>query len=116
MPTIVLKFFFILNTLSFCLCYPQKIYLLFYFFNQLINFVSVGVVVRSLTIVYIELLMKILGDVLEESRHIAFYSLWVTSALKFHGQMLKQRAPSILSILNTLQKSLANNYENLDKM
>ncbi|MCL4119825.1 UNVERIFIED_CONTAM: hypothetical protein GTU68_053217, partial [Idotea baltica] len=77
---------------------------------------SVSVVVDSLTQLYVESLIKILPGLLESSPHVGFYSLWVTTLVTKHGQLLKSRAPSIMSELSGLQKALTNHYDNLGKV
>ncbi|RXG71183.1 Periodic tryptophan protein 2-like protein [Armadillidium vulgare] len=77
---------------------------------------SVSIVVDSLSQVYVELLLKFLPEMLENSRHIGLYSHWTSSLVTKHGQTLKERAPLITPTLCALQKALTNHYDNLSKV
>lgn len=76
----------------------------------------VEIVVDTLAMLYVQSLIKLLPSLLETSRHLGFYAVWVNTVLVKHGQKLKERAPEIISELSHLQKALTTHHDNLSKV
>lgn len=76
----------------------------------------VTLVVNDLVQLYVESLLQFVAESLETTPHVGLYSRWATELVTRHGQVLKTRAPQIMSTLNALQKSLSNHHTNLSKV
>lgn len=77
---------------------------------------AVTLVVNDLVQLYVESLLQFVAESLETTPHVGLYSRWATELVTRHGQVLKTRAPQIMSTLNALQKSLSNHHTNLSKV
>ncbi|XP_066947733.1 periodic tryptophan protein 2 homolog [Macrobrachium rosenbergii] len=77
---------------------------------------AVKVVISDLGQIYVEGVLKFLAEILEASPHVGLYAKWASLLVAHHGQKLKTRAPQIMSILNSLQRSLTTHHTNLSKV
>lgn len=73
-------------------------------------------VVDSLSDVYIDKLMSFISTQIEKSAHLEFYLIWSQTILYKHGNRIKQRASSKMSILCNFEKSLTKKSEDLGKL
>ncbi|XP_068210032.1 periodic tryptophan protein 2 homolog [Palaemon carinicauda] len=77
---------------------------------------AVKFVINDLGQIYVEGVLKFLAEIMETSPHIGLYAKWASMLVTSHGQNLKTRAPEIMTILNSLQKSLTTHHTNLSKV
>nr|XP_022904182.1 periodic tryptophan protein 2 homolog [Onthophagus taurus] len=75
---------------------------------------DVELVITNLGEKYIERLLIILANALDNSRHLEFYLLWAQSILTYHGPGIKsqQNMPALIAI----QKSLTRKFSQLSKI
>lgn len=78
-------------------------------FQDILLFVTVNLVAASLPDIYLDKLLKFIGIILESTRHIEFYLLWIQSLVT-----TKKQLP--MPILLLLQKNLSTKYNELAKM
>ncbi|XP_059484543.1 periodic tryptophan protein 2 homolog [Neocloeon triangulifer] len=71
---------------------------------------------RTMPIVYAERVLKFAGLVLENTRHLEFYLLWVEHLLTSHGQHLRQTSAQSMPLLLTIEKSVNRRHEDLSKL
>lgn len=81
-----------------------------------IPYLSIELIAGSIPDVYVDKLLAFISTQLEKSAHLEFYITWSQFLLYKHGNQLKQRAVSKMSILCNLEKSLTKKYEDLTKM
>lgn len=79
-------------------------------------YLSIDMVVDSLSDVYVDKLMSFIANQIEKSPHLEFYLIWSQTILYKHGNRIKQRAFSKLSVLCNLEKALTKKFEDLGKM
>ncbi|KAF5295110.1 hypothetical protein FQA39_LY13261 [Lamprigera yunnana] len=79
-----------------------------------IPYKDVELIISNLSIQYVERLLHILANFLDNSRHLEYYLHWVESLFTLHGSSIKAQMnmPAILA----LQKSLTRKYEQLAKL
>lgn len=77
---------------------------------------TIDIVVNSLSDVYVDKLLAFVANQIEKSAHLEFYLTWSQTILYKHGNRIKQRAASRLSILCNLEKALTKKAEDLGKM
>ncbi|XP_064489953.1 periodic tryptophan protein 2 homolog [Ornithodoros turicata] len=77
---------------------------------------NIELLCRALPQVYVERLLGFLGVQLESRPHIQFYMTWITTLLKQHGEMLKERSPSVMAMLRTLVKNITLRHKELAKI
>jgi periodic tryptophan protein 2 len=75
--------------------------------------VAVEITVRSLPEVYMERTLKFVASILESTRHVEFYLIWVHHLLTAYGPRVQSQ---LMPILLTLQKNLTKKYEELAKL
>jgi periodic tryptophan protein 2 len=81
-----------------------------------IPYQTIDLVVASMSDVYIDKLMTFIGNQIEKSAHLEFYLLWSQKILYKHGNLIKQRAASKISILCNMEKAMTKKFEDLGKM
>ncbi|XP_049791974.1 periodic tryptophan protein 2 homolog isoform X1 [Schistocerca nitens] len=74
--------------------------------------------VQSLPLPYVEKMLKFLAEMVESSRHLEFYLIWVQTLLTLHGQRLQNPSShsTVTSFLIRLQKNLNKKYQDLMKI
>ncbi|KAK4882916.1 hypothetical protein RN001_006235 [Aquatica leii] len=79
-----------------------------------IPYKDVELTVSSLSEQYVERLLRIVANFLDNSRHLEYYLHWIECIFTIHGPSIKpqQNLPAILA----LQKSLTRKYEQLSKL
>jgi periodic tryptophan protein 2 len=77
---------------------------------------TIDVIVETLSDAYIDKLISFVAAQTEKSPHLEFYLLWSKCILYKHGNQIKQRSNSIMSILCNLEKSLTKRSQDLGKM
>ncbi|KAF2898642.1 hypothetical protein ILUMI_07536 [Ignelater luminosus] len=75
---------------------------------------DVELTISNLSEQYLDRLLLIIANLLDNSRHLEYYLLWAENLLTLHGPKVKsqQNMPALLS----LQKSLNRKYEQLSKL
>lgn len=75
---------------------------------------SVELTISTLGEQYVERLLSIIANALDNSRHLEYYLTWTQHLLTYHGPRIKpqQNMPALIC----LQKSLSRKYETLAKM
>ncbi|RNA14795.1 periodic tryptophan 2 -like protein [Brachionus plicatilis] len=77
---------------------------------------TIDIVVDSLSDVYVDKLLAFVANQIEKSAHLEFYLIWSQTVLYKHGNRIKQRAASRISILCNLEKALTKKSEDLGKI
>jgi periodic tryptophan protein 2 len=77
---------------------------------------SIDIIVDSMSDIFIDKLMAFIAVQIEKSAHLEFYLTWSQAIMYKHGNRIKQRALSKMSILCNLEKSLTKKFEDLGKM
>jgi periodic tryptophan protein 2 len=77
---------------------------------------SIDIIVDSMSDIFIDKLMAFIAIQIEKSAHLEFYLTWSQAIMYKHGNRIKQRALSKMSILCNLEKSLTKKFEDLGKM
>ncbi|KAB0802818.1 hypothetical protein PPYR_05004 [Photinus pyralis] len=75
---------------------------------------DVELTISNLSQQYVERLLHIIANFLDNSRHVEFYLQWIECVFSLHGPSIKpqQNFPALLA----LQKSLTRKYEQLSKL
>ena len=77
---------------------------------------SIDIIVTTLPDTYVDKLIAFVATQIEKSKHLEFYLIWSQAILYKHGNRIKQRAVSKMSILCNLEKSLTKKFEDLGKV
>ena len=77
---------------------------------------TVQLIVATLPGVYVEKMLRFLGNQLESSPHLGFYLHWCVELLTRHTAYLKGKAPAIMAQVRDLQKSVLQKQSELGKM
>lgn len=77
---------------------------------------SVTIVVQTLASSYVERVLNFIVNELDSSPHIEFHLKWIVALLYEHGNLLQKRAPSTVSVLRAIQKSVGRKFDDLSKI
>ena len=77
---------------------------------------AVRLVVQNLPSVYVERLLPVLAERLDNSAHLEFHLAWCTALLTTHGSCIKSNASANMAALRDLQKSVVQKQLDLGKV
>lgn len=75
---------------------------------------AIQLCVSSFPAAYATRCLKFIADILETTRHLEFYLLWIRHMLTMHGA--KMKGPDSLPVLLALQKFMKRSQDELGKM
>lgn len=77
---------------------------------------SVPIVVQTLASTYVERVLNFIVNQMDTSPHIEFHLKWIVAILYEHGTLLQKRAPSTVSVLRAVQKTVGRKFEDISKI
>jgi len=77
---------------------------------------DIHLISRQLPVVYIPLLLRFVGEHLDQSPHLEFDLIWVNTLLMAHGRLLCDRSGEFASIFRVLQKGLTDLEQSISKL
>ena len=77
---------------------------------------DIRLIARQLPVVYIPLLLRFVGEHLDQSPHLEFDLIWVNTLLMAHGRLLRDRSGEFASIFRVLQKGLTDFEQSISKL
>ncbi|XP_069491780.1 periodic tryptophan protein 2 homolog isoform X2 [Ambystoma mexicanum] len=77
---------------------------------------EIDVICSSLPEVYVEKVLHFLASAFDTSAHLEFYLTWAQRLLMQHGQSLKARSGTLLPMIQALQKSIQNHFDDISKL
>ncbi|TFK70173.1 WD40 repeat-like protein [Pluteus cervinus] len=73
-------------------------------------------VVRQLPVVYVPMLLRFVGEHLQNTPHLEFDLVWVNTLLVTHGRYLRDRSAEFASVFNVVQKALTDYEQSISKL
>jgi len=77
---------------------------------------DVELIARSIPELYVERVLSLLAEKIENSPHIQFYLRWVVCMMQSHGSMLRHNGMRMLSTLRALHKKMTTSYSNISNV
>lgn len=71
---------------------------------------------RSLPVVYVEKMLRVVSEQLEKGPHLEFGLRWATALLMAHGRHLRDRTNEYASVLRALQKGLTDSERTIARL